>query len=271
MALYMFFGLLWITSFIEYAGNFIIIASAASYYFDSNADEEGNANVMQGVKWAYINHFGSIAFGSFIIAVIKLIKFMFLYISQYLEEAIGEDSSVAFIFKCAACIVDCLERICDYINESAFCYMAVKGDSFCTSALSALLLQVKHIFEFMFAQWIATVFIWLGKAAITVGNIFSCIFIMQTITKVYDDLSSPFGPILLVGLVSYMTASVFLGLFDTAVLSMMTSMAVDMDLNNGNLKFGPPTFHDEDGKMNNMKKKAREENEKREKKKKNKM
>lgn len=133
-------------------------------------------------------------------------------------------------------------------------YMAVKGDGFCDSALNALLLQIKHMFEFTFAQFIAVLFIWLGKVAITVGNIFSCLFIMKTVTKTYDDLSSPLGPVVLVGLVSYATASIFLGLFDTAVLSMMTSMAVDMDMNGGDLKFGPPTFHDEEGKMKKMKK-----------------
>jgi len=47
----------------------------------------------------------------------------------------------------------------------------------------------------------------------------------------------------LVGLITYMTASVFLGLFDTAVMALLTSLAIDID-NNGQPKYGPPTFHD---------------------------
>lgn len=82
MAWYMFFGLLWITSFVEYAGSFIVIVAASTYYFNSNKDHEGDAEVWQGFKWAYVNHFGSIAMAAFIIAVIKFIKFVVMTIVE---------------------------------------------------------------------------------------------------------------------------------------------------------------------------------------------
>lgn len=40
-----------------------------------------------------------------------------------------------------------------------------------------------------------------------------------------------------------MIASIFLGLLETAVLSLLTCLAVDIDIN-GEPKHGPPTFHD---------------------------
>lgn len=174
------------------------------------------------------------------------------------------------MLKCAVCIIQCIEDVCDYINESGMSYMAVKGENFCESALNALLLQIKHIFEFAFAQWIAQMFIWLGKVAITVGNCFSCMFIMKWM-KI--EVSQPLGPLILIGIISYISASVFLGLFDTAVLSMMTSMAVDMDMHDGELRFGPPTFHDDTNeksqgaKIKKMKENAKNDNRKREEKK----
>lgn len=45
MALYMLFGVLWITAFLEYCSTFILLTSAASYYFDSDKDNEGSADV----------------------------------------------------------------------------------------------------------------------------------------------------------------------------------------------------------------------------------
>lgn len=98
--------------------------------------------------------------------------------------------------------------------------------------------------KFSFANLIAAVFIFLGKIGLTVGNCFSLVFIMKTITKDEEEISSFAGPVILVGVVTYCTASVFLGLFDTAVLAMMTCLGVDMDLHNGTPKYGPPTFHD---------------------------
>jgi hypothetical protein len=145
--------------------------------------------------------------------------------------------------KCALCYLDLLEKLTDYINEAAYAYMAVSGEGFCTSAWHAFLLQIKHLMKFQFANLIANVFIFLGKVGLTVGNIFSLLFIMKTITKDSEEVSSVIGPCIVVGLFTYCAASVFLGLFDTAVMAMLTSLAIDMDLNDDALQFGPPAFH----------------------------
>lgn len=158
--------------------------------------------------------------------------------------ASGDNVAVKAIVWCGDCLLGCIERICDYINSAAFCYMAITGDSFCTSAWNGFLLNVKHTLKFGFANFIAKVFILLGKVALVVGNCFSLYFIMANITQDTEEVSSLIGPMVAVAIVTYMTASIFLGLFDTAVMAMMTCLAVDMDLHDGEPKFGPPTFHD---------------------------
>lgn len=40
-----------------------------------------------------------------------------------------------------------------------------------------------------------------------------------------------------------MISSLFLGIFENAVLALMTCLSVDMDLNGEDAKWGPPTFH----------------------------
>ena len=136
------------------------------------------------------------------------------------------------------------EKITDYINEAAFAYMAVSGESFCTSAWNGFLLHVKHLLKFKFANLIATIFIFIGKLGLTAGNVYTYIFIMKTVSHDHKEISSLLGPCLVVGGFTYMTASVLLGIIETAVVALMTSMAIDMDLNGSNLKYGPPTFHD---------------------------
>jgi len=147
------------------------------------------------------------------------------------------------------CYLEVLEKITDYINSSAYAYMAVSGESFCVSAWHCFLLQIKHLMKFAFANMIARVFIFIGKVGLTVANVFSLIFIMKTITEDSKEVSSVIGPCVVVGLFTYFAASMFLGLFDTAVLSLMTSLAVDMDMNGGEGQYGPPTFHDSVNKI----------------------
>jgi hypothetical protein len=74
-----------------------------------------------------------------------------------------------------------------------------------------------------------------------------------------EEVSSLLAPMVLVGALSFMTASMFLGLFDTAVMALMTCLAIDMDMNDGQPKFGPQTFHDSCGKIETEGPKVEEE------------
>lgn len=162
----------------------------------------------------------------------------------------GENAVQKAVVRCGVCYLQCLERVTDYINECAFSYMAVSGDNFCGSAWNGFLLNVKHVQKFAFSNSIAMVFVFLGKVGITVANCFSLLFIMKTITNdpEAEPVQSIFGPVIVVGICTYLTSIVFLNIFDTAVLSLMTAMAVDLDLN-GELKYGPPTFHESMSKI----------------------
>ena len=42
-----------------------------------------------------------------------------------------------------------------------------------------------------------------------------------------------------------MSASIFLGIIDTTILSLLTCAAIDMDNNDGALRAGPPNFYNE--------------------------
>jgi hypothetical protein len=78
----MLFGLFWIISFINAKTSFIAMVSASTYYFNSNKDKDGEAEVGLGFKFAYLYHVGTIAFGSFIIALITFIRYIFLYAAK---------------------------------------------------------------------------------------------------------------------------------------------------------------------------------------------
>jgi len=172
----MFFGLLWLTAFVDYCSRFIVIVGATTYYFNNSrehTDEEASAEICYGFKCAYFHHPGSIAMGSFIIALIRFVKFVFYYMAKKAEAMGGENPVVTCLIKCGKCYLGCIEKICDYLNEAAFCYMAVTGNSFLSSAWNGFLLNLKHGLKFTFANMIAKVFIFVGKVGIVVGNCFT--------------------------------------------------------------------------------------------------
>lgn len=242
----MFFGYLWITAWIEYTSRFIVIMGACTYYFNNhrdNPDEEASADIGYGFETAYMNHMGSLAFGSFIIAVIQFIKYVFYYLAKKLEKQSGDNAAVKAFVACATCILNCIERICDYLNESAFCYMAVTGDHFLSSAWSGFLLNLKHGLKFAFANMIAKVFIFVGKIGIVAANCFTLYFLMGY-REDLAEVSSIWGPIIVVAIVTFLAASLFLSLFEEAIMSLLTCLCFDLDANGGEPLYGPATFHD---------------------------
>lgn len=83
LTVFMFFSLLWLLAVIEYLSNFIIIAATATFYFNNkrNFADAGVAEFGTAWKLAYVNHFGSVVFGSLIIAIIRFLKYTAVYIS----------------------------------------------------------------------------------------------------------------------------------------------------------------------------------------------
>ena len=76
---YCLFAYFWLTAFMIGIGQFIISASAALWYFTSTSDENGKGSLTRGLYWVFRYHLGSIAFGSFLIALIQFIRAIFEY------------------------------------------------------------------------------------------------------------------------------------------------------------------------------------------------
>lgn len=209
------------------------MVTATTYYFTSNPEKYGSGQVMTGFRWAWIHNFGSLAFGSLMITLTFVIKVFVYYFLKKAERISGDNGCVKCISSCVRCSLRCLEEVVEYITKTGYAFMSVSGQSFCNSAYNGLILNFKHGGKFIFANYLAFVFILLGKIGITVFNVFITWLYMKHVAKITTEISSPYGPLIVIGITSYMIVGVFLGLFDESVLAMLTSMCADMDINGG--------------------------------------
>jgi len=79
MFLYTLFGYLWMNAFIIGVTQFIISAACAIWYFTCTSDSNGSGSLLKGLYWVFRYHLGSIAFGSFLIALVQFIRIIFEY------------------------------------------------------------------------------------------------------------------------------------------------------------------------------------------------
>lgn len=142
-----------------------------------------------------------------------MIRFLFLAISKKLSELSGENKFVNCLMSCGNCCLGCIEKICDYINTAAFAYMAISGESFCSSAWNCFLLNIKHLAKFAFANYLAKIFIVIGKLAIIALNCYTLNILIKADPET-DESTSVIGPMIVVAISTYLTCSIFLNFFD---------------------------------------------------------
>ena len=66
------------------------MCSAATYYFNSDIDDEGTAELLLSLKFTYVYQAGTVAFGGFIISLLSVIQYMF---TLWAKKAVRLDQS----------------------------------------------------------------------------------------------------------------------------------------------------------------------------------
>ena len=176
----MFFGIIWIVCFISAKTNFVTMMSVCTYYFSIKAGEDKKdpeADVGLSLKYSFLYHIGSLACGSFILALITFAR-IWAWIIENTAKRAG-DKAGECLMKCILCCLTCLEKTVEYLNDAAYAYIACSGKSFFSSAWNGFLLNLKHGLVFATANMLAKLFIVLGKIGITVLNVYSCYLIMK--------------------------------------------------------------------------------------------
>ena len=140
------------------------------------------------------------------------------------------------------CCLKLFEKYTDYINNQAYSYVAITGKGFYSSSWDGFIINTKHAAKFRHASFLARVFIITIKLGLCLFNGITLYILMVCLDDI-EEVQSPYGPILVVSIFTWICASMFLGMFDGTVEAILTSWSVDWDLHEGNTKWGPPQIH----------------------------
>uniref|UniRef100_A0A7S3RN90 Choline transporter-like protein n=1 Tax=Strombidinopsis acuminata TaxID=141414 RepID=A0A7S3RN90_9SPIT len=233
MVWFMIFGLIWTISFIISMNDYVIVVSAATWYFSKKSDGgwEGHSDIWRGFQWGFRYNLGSIAFGSLVIAFSAIIREIMEYIGEKLREATGENCCVRCMVNCCLCCVNCTDRFIRYLTENAYIYMALSGDGFCESALNSFLLMLKNSAKFSFVSSVSSTFMFLAKLSISFLTAYTCYGFMQLSSQMQEfEVNSPTMPLLLVFLFSYTVAAIFMSIFQVGANTILQCFLVDRDI-----------------------------------------
>jgi choline transporter-like protein 2/4/5 len=132
--LYVAFMLLWLTSFVTGLNQMTLAGSFGIWYWTPFKNEKKTKKknlpfftLFKSFGRAFFLHFGTLAFGSLIIAIIKFIRILLDLIHTQAKSKADSSKLARFLLACCKCCFWCLERFIKFMNRYAYIITAVYG------------------------------------------------------------------------------------------------------------------------------------------------
>ncbi|CAG9312478.1 unnamed protein product [Blepharisma stoltei] len=230
-----FFGMLWVNTFIVALNNFILSSAVCIWYFSQNTDSRAQTPISTSFYRAFRYHQGSLAFGSFLLAIIWAIKIVLKVLKAVLKSTQTkqkENKLIVLAISCLICYANCFERFAKFINKNAYIQIAIQSTSFCKAARDAYFLILRNAARFLTLGTIGGIFMVLGKWVITIFTTWVGYMIITNNSKWNDKIYSPVFPTIVFLFISYIIASLFIGIYETACDCLLQCFLIDEEFSN---------------------------------------
>mmetsp|Transcript_18452 Transcript_18452/g.37469 ORF Transcript_18452/g.37469 Transcript_18452/m.37469 type:complete len:258 (-) Transcript_18452:106-879(-) len=225
--LFHFFGLLWGRAFILAVGN-LVIACATADWFLAPDDRELTMPLVVGTKRTMKFHLGTAAFGSFLIAVVQFIRWVFRYYMYQLKKMNPENKMVKLLSCLGECCLWCLEKVLNFINKNAYIQASIKATGFLRSAKNAFLLLLRNCLRIGTLTILANAFIMVGKYLIAVATAFLCALIIAG-GDIGDITSAPIFSVAIICLLAFCVSSAFMDVWEMVIDTIFQCYCMDLE------------------------------------------
>uniref|UniRef100_UPI00358ECE7D choline transporter-like protein 5 isoform X3 n=1 Tax=Myxine glutinosa TaxID=7769 RepID=UPI00358ECE7D len=235
LQIYNIFAFLWIMNFVIALGHCTLAGAFASYYWAFNKPKDiPPMPIFTAFSRALRYHVGSLAFGSFILAIVQLIRVLLEYIDHRLH--VSENKVAKFIMCCLKCCFWCLEKFVKFLNRNAYIMVAIYGTNFCRSAKNAFCLLMRNVVRVVVIDLVTDFLLMLGKLLV-VGSVGILAFFFFTgkisIGQHTPSLNYYWVPILTVVIGSYMIAHGFFSVYNMCIDTLFLCFLEDLERNDG--------------------------------------
>eukprot|EP00457_Paulinella_chromatophora_P002520 gb/GEZN01002525.1/.p1 GENE.gb/GEZN01002525.1/~~gb/GEZN01002525.1/.p1 ORF type:complete len:681 (-),score=119.68 gb/GEZN01002525.1/:357-2399(-) len=242
------FHMLWNVQFLAYFCFFVVSGSVSNWYF-TYRDHMGNkirgnswnelpgSPVYKSAKRTIRYHLGTVAVAALIIAIIKTLRILVKYIEDKATPRRGRPSGPQkCVLKALGCCLRCVECCMDKVSKNGLIWTAIWGDPFLTACCSSFALIWRHLRKVAALQAVSVALMFIGKVTVAVVTTGVCVYalVMDTPVEQYGlpsapAISSPIAPAILVFILAYTVASLFMNIFETAIQTTLLCFLVDCE------------------------------------------
>ncbi|CAL4166186.1 unnamed protein product, partial [Meganyctiphanes norvegica] len=234
--IYNVFALFWTLFFVDAFGEMVLAGAFASWYWTFNKSNTPTFAVTASVGRTLRYHIGTIAFGSLIIAIVRMIRVIFEYIDHKIRQ--NTDSWIAKCLSCCCrCCLWCLEKFLKFINRNAYVYCAIYGKNFCVSAKNSFSLLMRNILRVTVLDKVTDFLLFIGKMVVVgIVGIASFFVFSGDLSFIQDDLPAMnyyLTPVVIITIGTFFIATAFFSVYAMAVDTIFLCFLEDCERNDG--------------------------------------
>lgn len=201
------FFTLWTSAFLGAMTIFIVASACSMWYYSHGPDSELTLPVSRSYKMVFRYHFGSLAFGALLLAIVQFLQLIVEAVKRQAENTGQSNKCFEYVIKCIECFLACVECIVKFINTQAYIQIAIRGKNFCYAAKDGFELAWSNAVRYAIVGGVGSIIMFLGKlmiAALTAGGFYLLITYVGTIRQNYLQ---PFYQVIVLSFLFSLSAS----------------------------------------------------------------
>ncbi|KNE72875.1 hypothetical protein AMAG_16975 [Allomyces macrogynus ATCC 38327] len=230
LQIYIVFGFFWTWNFFLGVWQTTIAGAIAGWYWTRDKSALARSPLRTAFARCFRYHLGSIAFGSMLIALVQVVRWILVELQRRLR-ASKANAVTQQILACTQCCCIFVEKFLAFLNKNAYIEIAVYGYSFCDGAKMAFQLLVRNAFRLVVIDRVSGFLFLLGKLIIVSGTCMIALALLQTFEAGIADYYAI--PLIFVFVISWVVASFFMSVMDMAVDTIFLCFCEDCERNDG--------------------------------------
>jgi len=238
LVVYMFFGLLWILSFMDAVFFLGTSGVILSWFWIKQAEDiksrAQTTTIFKSFGTAVRYHLGTAAFGGLVLAFMQFIRYLAAYIQRKIKSASEESRVMKYLFCWIHCLLACLQRVVNFVSRNAFIYCAMYGSGFCSSAIGATMTISSNLTQVALVTFLGDIITRFGQLLISLSAAVACFVLIELDDDFQfggsQQLSSTITPIFATAVLAWFISAEVLGIYDITVATILLSYCQDNKL-----------------------------------------
>lgn len=212
-------GFFWLVFFVSAFAEMVLAGTFARWYWTKKKSDVPYFTLTGSIYRTFRFHLGTLAFGSLIVTICRIIRLILEYIDRKLKKFDNELTKA--ILCCCRCFFWCLENFLKFMNRNAYIMTAIHGKNFLSSAKDAFNLLMRNVLRVIALDKTTDFLFFLSKLLISLGMAASTFYYLTS--PWFDQhfpntfLHYPIAQAVFIFLGTYFIASVFFSVYSMAV------------------------------------------------------